>query len=341
MFTQTEGWGIGGTQDPGDHVLRTTDGGNTWIDVTPPEPIPNVGDSDKEAMAFFLDTNTAWVTYAPQGTFSIPDTPFIWYTTDGGQSWGASPPLNTQGMMESYFPLFLLFADEYTGWFMVSVGAGMSHQYTMVYKTQNGGVSWEKIHDPMSSTHLQSCCKTGLAFADTQTGLVTTDQGAYASPYVEWTHDGGLTWEHQSLPPLTNNPDMFNNSYCEGHSPHLFSPQSAMLALECKNYGTDTTDRYIYITKNGGAVWYAYEYPGGELIFFDSVLGYALTREIYKTSDGGQAWTHVRTVYWDGQFSFINPDLVWAVVRSDEGIALVYSTNGTEYWNEIMAVIGE
>ena len=341
MFSETRGWAIGGEEDPGDHILYTIDGGNTWADVTPPELNPSVGEPEKKAFAFFFDKTTAWVTYYYLDSFDTPDAPVVWYTTDGGESWAASPSLDTRVSMDFYSPTFLHFADQNIGWFIVAVGAGMSHQYTVVYKTQDGGFSWAMIHDPMNSTHLQSCCKTGLAFADTQTGLMTFEQGPYAEPYIEWTYDGGLTWEHETLQPLSSFPDMFSNGYCNGHSPHLFSPQMATFALDCRNFSADTTDYYIYRTQNGGTTWDGDEYPGGALYCFDADNCFALSREIHKTTDGGENWAHVSTVYWDGQFSFVNQQLGWAVARSDDGIALVKTTNGGELWEMLSPVVGE
>jgi photosystem II stability/assembly factor-like uncharacterized protein len=340
MFSETRGWAIGGEEDPGDHIFYTVDGGNTWVDVTPPELNPSMGEPKKAAFAFFMDKTTAWVTYYNQDRFEVPDSPVVWYTTDGGESWEVSFPLRPLSM-DHYTPIFLHLIDQNTGWFMVAVGVGMSHQYTVVYKTKDGGFSWAMIHDPTNSVHLQTCCKTGLAFADTQTGLMTFEQGPYAEPYIEWTYDGGFTWEHETLQPLSGFPDMFTNGYCNGHSPHLFSPQMATFAWDCRNFSADTTDYYIYRTQNGGATWDGYEYPGGALHCFDEDNCFALSREIHKTTDGGATWTHISTVYWDGDFSFVNPDLVWAVVRSDTGIALVKSTNGGERWEMLAPVVGE
>jgi len=330
MFTQTKGWGIGGEQAPLNHVLQTMDGGKSWSDVTPPEPAPIPGWPEKEAVAFFLDIDTAWVTYAPvDGSF--PEDTVIWYTTDGGASWAASLPLKVRG--DYYEPLFLLFADGDTGWFMVAVGAGMSHQYNEGFKTENGGVTWEKIIDPTDSVYLQTCCKTGLAFADEETGLVTTEPGPYVEAYVEWTDDGGLTWEHDALPLPTT------GDYCTGHSPRFFSPQSAVLALDCRNFNLDSTESYLYKTTNGGTDWQIYDYPGGDLIFLDEDEGFALSREIHKTNDGGQTWTYVKTLCWDGQFSFIDADEGWAVGRCEDAIGLYHTDNGGESWDEILPVI--
>ena len=344
MFSVTDGWGIGGEEDPGDHVLRTMDGGNTWTDVTPPEPNPSVGESRKVAHGFFLDEDTAWVTYSLLSFFGIPETPIMWYTSDGGQTWEPGGSLDIRVSMDIYSPSFLHFADGQNGWFLVSVGGGMSHSYTMFFKTNDGGLKWERVIDPMNSVELQGCCKTGMVFIDEETGLVTYEQGPYANVYIEWTHDGGFTWEFQSLPPPTNDPNLFDDTYCTTHSPNLFSPQSVTLGVNCRRYeddGTQTFFNLVYKTTDGGSTWQTYEYPGGKLQYLSPNTAFALSREIYKTTDGGETWEHVKTVYWDGQFSFINPQMCWAVVRSEEGIALVKTTNGTKTWQELKPVIGE
>jgi photosystem II stability/assembly factor-like uncharacterized protein len=334
MFTQTAGWGIGGEAAPLNHILRTQDGAGSWTDVTPPESAPNPGDADKRVVAFFLDTAAAWATYAPQGT-GIPAAPFIWYTTDGGASWTAGPPLSSSG--EFYSPTFLYFVDAHTGWFVVQVGAGMSHEYTEIFKTQDGGVSWDKIIDPYVVDSPQSCCKTALAFADSQTGMFTAEQGAYADPYLEWTDDGGLTWQNVALPFPSSASGML---YCKGHSPHFFSSRSALLALDCRNLDTDTAGSYLYRTADGGAGWQISAYPGGELVFLGADEIFALGRQIHKTTDGGQTWTYVKTVCWDGQFSFVDADLAWAVGSCGDGpVALYHTVNGAASWNEILPVL--
>src|SRR3989304_3057758 len=48
MIDAASGWGIARAAAPEDHVLRTSDGGRSWQDVTPPEPsvLPPVQSAD-------------------------------------------------------------------------------------------------------------------------------------------------------------------------------------------------------------------------------------------------------------------------------------------------------
>ncbi len=45
MLDPYSGWGIGGLVHAQDHIFRTQDGGDTWRDVTPPQPVPAAGDA--------------------------------------------------------------------------------------------------------------------------------------------------------------------------------------------------------------------------------------------------------------------------------------------------------
>lgn len=75
----TAGWGL----EIAGHIVRTTDGGTTWQDVTPPNGIYN-------ATTFFdLDANHAWavddvqIACGPTGLSWCPGA-MIWRTSDGG-----------------------------------------------------------------------------------------------------------------------------------------------------------------------------------------------------------------------------------------------------------------
>jgi len=337
MISTTAGWGIGGQNQASDHVFRTRDGGTTWQDVTPPEPIPQDQDDSKAATGYYLDRNSAWIIYRLNQGFPVPDIAAVWRTNDGGASWQPTF-LDTTFAGEGFYPSDMVFVDGQHGWFLIHMGGGMHHDYVSLYATDDGGVTWQALLTPYNDGGIQSLDKTGMAFFDERTGWLTIGNLGVAN-YMPlfYTNDGGSTWQEINIPAPQAAPDLFEGSICELHSPQVFSQTSAKFALNCKFFGGDSSETYYYLyaTLDGGSTWRILPYPGGSLEFFDERTGLALGRSIYKTSDGGQTWTQVKQVNWDGQFSFVNENLGWAVAHNENEIALVKTTNGGVTWQEI------
>src|SRR5574341_277921 len=216
MLDANTGWAVaaGGTGDPDDHLLRTTDGGATWRDVTPPENNDPSAPLAKAAIGFFLDAGTAWVAYYDRTAGPAVVSPVVWRTTDAGQTWAASQTLDVSDG-EFYSPSDMVFVDGRTGWLLAHAGAGMMHDYVFVFATSDGGQTWNRIVDPFMDTLPQSCGKTAMIFADAQTGWVTGDcQGVQpGAPYLQKTVDAGRTWQAVELPPRS-----------EEHTSELQSP---------------------------------------------------------------------------------------------------------------------
>jgi len=172
-----------------DHVLTTADGGQTWRDVTPPEPAPKEG--NLAAQGYFADAGAAWVIYHSQNEMVIPAAALVWRTQDSGQTWQPSLPLDLQGLNEFYSPSDLVFADSQNGWLLVHVGAGMSHDYVALFRTQDGGQTWARLLDPYGDSGIQSCQKNGLVFPTAQNGWLTGDcGGVMAGAFLFQTADG-------------------------------------------------------------------------------------------------------------------------------------------------------
>jgi photosystem II stability/assembly factor-like uncharacterized protein len=336
MFSPTDGWAIGGERDPGDHILLTSDGGHTWDDITPPEPEPT-GEDPKVAYAYFLDADTAWVTYGYDPFFTVPEYPIVWFTEDGGESW--TPRGELSGLGGIYNPLFFTFTDALHGWLLVHVDSGMSHTYVFLYRTQDGGATWERIIDPYSDNTIQLCTKTGMAFADADTGWITINcNGVVEGAQVIKTQDGGETWE---IIELDLDPALGGGSfdgYCGTHSPHAFTSQVVIFGVNCKDFSGDTiyTYSFVYQSNDGGAGWDLYGTPGQRLLFLTPDQGFAFsdiipgtenTRELYITQNS-EDWELIRQVYWDGQFDFVDASYGWAVAREGDEIALVRTENG-------------
>lgn len=343
MLNEQRGWALGGKTPRGDHVLRTADGGITWLDVTPPEPAPVDDQSEKMAFGFFLDEETAWIGYHSALDYPLNDTLeeniefYTWRTQDGGGSWEPSGSVWVEFVGSNYVRPYMQFVDAQSGWVLARRGGVGMHKYPVyLMSTEDGGAHWERLIDAYEGD-LFSCWKTGMSFTNTRTGWVTIGSCPLTEAVVQMSVDGGSQWEMVYLPPPAEQPDLYDISACDSHSPILFSASHGVLAVSCMSWSDDTEseNHFMYVTEDGGQTWRASRYPGGELMFLNSDVGWALSRDLYESQDGGRNWTKIKTVNWDGQFSFVTDQLGWAVARNDEEIALVWTQDGGQKWMEI------
>jgi photosystem II stability/assembly factor-like uncharacterized protein len=165
------------------------------------------------------------------------------------------------------------------------------------------------------------------------------------------TFDGAGHWETRELPPPPDKPDLFESfDYCEPYQPRMLSGQSIRMLMGCfsgyEYSPPQAFSSYLYSSEDGGSTWTSVPLPEkvianqDTLFFFDKDNALLLGRDIYRSTDGGQTWTYVKSVFWDGQFSFIDPQTGWAVARTNDQIALVRTSNGGAAWIEIKPVVG-
>jgi len=335
MSTSQVGWAIGSSQRPLNRVLRTEDGGLTWRDASPPEGLLVGGDTAIEAEGFFLDADHAWVTYYDAG--GAPSSANVWSTVDGGATWQASGELAFETSGEFYRPR-LNFADANAGWFAATHGfAGMGGSYfNMVFRTVDGGRTWQ-------GQSLDSGDITGLAAApgDPLRAMITQSVpgAAYGWP-IEFfiTHDGGRIWRTQELPAPADQPGLFSAyDRCYASSPVFLPSGPALAVVTCEN---DSGDSAAFITRTADDWTTASAFPfNGRDLLFVGETGWGLGRQVSQTTDGGRSWTPIKTVNWDGQFSFVDSLEGWAVASSQEGSALVHTTDGGRSWEILEAVI--
>lgn len=336
MFDASNGWAVAGIEAAEDHLAITNDGGNTWYDHTPPQPAPAGGQLN--VIAAFLSQQTAWAFFYNPEPAPVEGVHNVWRTQDGGRSWQTSQPLDSSGLVETFYPSHLQFVDERAGWLLVHVGVGMNHDYVVLYRTQDGGETWQRLIDPTSNDGgIQACYKTGMQFTDAQNGWLTGDcNGVAAGVLFYSTQDGGQTWQSVALPPPPDKPGQFEDftMACGSYSPDFLDANSGKVAVQCINQETEPReiDYYLYQTDDGGTRWSSNLYPGGTLYFLDDQNGWALGREIYQTQDGGVTWLRISTVSWDAQFSFLDGQLGWAAARSEDQFGLVRTTNGGRSW---------
>jgi photosystem II stability/assembly factor-like uncharacterized protein len=356
MADATRGWAVGRAEgDLNDHILRTADGGVTWQDVTPPEPEGDAG-AGRAAVAYFAGDN-AWAAYYDRD-FSLAEAAYVWRTSDAGATWAYGSPLDLSDM--EFFTLSdLHFAGREAGWLLAHVGAGMNHDYVVMFHSRDAGAIWERTVDPFDirEDNLQmSCYKTGVGALSALTLWVTGDcQGVAPGYFLQRSDDGGVTWRLETLPPPAGMPNAFErqDGSCGTYRPTVIdsSTPEVLLVLTCNFYeDTLVTAHHLYSTSDGGSTWQTRPLPAPITTWLNRQEGWAvnaldpnnpgLLRPLYHTTDGGATWTEINTVAWSADLDFTSSTLGWAVAQSGGESALVRSDDGGASWDVVEAVIG-
>jgi len=155
-------------------VLRTTDGGNTWEDISP-------SDHPQVDGVFFLDGSHGWLASDVGGTLDV------YVTTDGGSTWIHSSLAGSYSDGDGGASWDFL--TELTGWLAVRLPSSAAFARDVIYRTTDGGTSWDMFGvAPLDGP---------IAFVSETSGWGTG--GAEASALYQ-TVDEGKSWGEQSLP---------------------------------------------------------------------------------------------------------------------------------------------
>jgi photosystem II stability/assembly factor-like uncharacterized protein len=157
---------------PYSHILRTTDGGATWIDQT-------TGYNDWLMSSCLVNGNIGFVVgrrdFASYGTF------LILRTTDGGATWtdlSSLLPIQDAGGKGLFG---VSFVDVNHGW--VVGGTGPTAGLPVIFRTTDGGSTWANVTSGSFSFY-------SVSFSDTNNGIAV----GYDS-YIFRTTNGGSSWK--------------------------------------------------------------------------------------------------------------------------------------------------
>ena len=355
MLNVTSGWGIGQVEtDLNDHILYTSDGGRSWQDVTPPEAIVSAPPQGLAAITYFNAGGNAWVTFisqTPQPPTS--QTQKFWHSSDNGKTWQSGELSLVGFQMEYFIPFQLGFLDAQHGWVIAHVGAGMSHDYIVAFTTSDGGRTWSRVIDSEKNLELMSCQKTGLAFSTTVNGwLVGNCPGLMTNLFFYSTTDGGQTWQQANLTPPNKQPaDFFTSNAAACGIPELvyLSARTILLTVHCDINAAKQTVSWLYTGKLGVMQeGHQLPMPFGAIQFLNADEGWMVGSaqndpsapgEIYHTTNGGETWTKIISTTWQGTPNFINSNVGWIVARTEDKVALVFSSDGGVIWEALSPVI--
>jgi photosystem II stability/assembly factor-like uncharacterized protein len=326
-------------------LIRTEDGGNTWIDRTPPE-------YQYGAEGFFLDAQNAWLPMylTDSNRFGLL------HTTDGGQSWVQY----LQGPVSG-----LNFADSLHGW-AVSADVGAGNAFYTLSETSDGGKTWAPIPVnppspepdlPPGTIHLCNICNDTLYYDPLRLMITYGDLGSMeptGSVHIDVSFDQTKTWQAQDLPlpqgeasalVSPNNPVFVNNK--DGLLPiHLLkmNPDGS--------YGEEKL--ILYATYDGGASWSQLPTLLEEVPVFSSIAtdasGDIFTicgNDLCASHDGGQSWlkvssdmsfavTDTRTVT---NIDFVDSTTGWLLVQENGTTSLYQTTDGGAHWKALAPLL--
>ncbi len=357
MLNDQDGWGIGEVDsDLFQHILFTNDGGITWQDRTPLAALVSSPANGLIATAYFGSSADAWVSYSDRLPTGSQSQTVVWFTTDGGVSWDKSQPLDFGGVpMEFRMPSDLGFLDTDNGWIMMHLGAGMSHDYIAVFRTSDGGKTWQRILDPDKNPDMMGCVKSGLTFNTLSSGwLATNCPGLMPRLVFYHTTDGGATWENTNLPvPEGKAADYYAQSAIGCGIPKLdySTARSLILTLQCTNFDSGSHQSWIYATGDSGINWaqHPLPLPNNDIMMLNPSEGFLVGSAtldpnaggaVYHTTDGGTNWSLQTSTAWIGTPDFVDTQTGWVIAVHSQVRALVRSSDGGKTWAELKPVVG-
>jgi photosystem II stability/assembly factor-like uncharacterized protein len=350
MIDALTGWAFtqpnypGSTSFLGGDVLRTSDGGMHWKDVTPPYSRAN-----RQGYATsFLDASVAWLAVS-QGQTQI------YHTTDGGQTWQVAmlPSTAHQGNDA----VQITFVNAQDGWLLFS-GNDTGGDVIDVFHTSDGGKTWGRVSGTGTSASPDTApghlplgrTLWGLGFLSASTGWATS-LGEASDSVLFVTHNGGSTWQAQKFPvPATE------VSNIATLPPTFVSERDG--ALPVLLFGSDDERAFdLYTTHDGGVTWNGtvplrtsvYTAGGVGAIattmkFVDMSTGWFVgedggQHQVYMTADGGQHWakltaslgfTNITT------FSLLSGTTGWVIDAPDkQSSRLLRTIDSGHTWTEV------
>jgi gliding motility-associated-like protein len=257
-------WVCGYTTTPStaqeSRVFRSTNGGNTWTQVT--------GFPSNPSATNYLLRHIEFPTNQVGYVCGTRDT--VWKTTDGGVTWNKLP-LPTPGVTPqiTYNDMFALDANT-----VFLVGNGFPRK--AIFRTTNGGTTWQDITGN-ALTIFPTGNFNSVVFHDVNNGYIGCAGGFLV------TNDGGTTWRIDQTASTTNHTSIgfapkkvpagtpaanrrlfsvgaFSNHILEyGDTTKLNVSSSELLVSSCNN----TANGSITVTAAGGIAPYTYSIDGG------------------------------------------------------------------------------
>ncbi len=219
----------------------------------------------------------------------------------------------------------------------------------VIFRTTDGGATWtiasstNSRGESMPGALPYAGKKTGLSFLDASTGWITVDDGPSHIPWLYVSHDGGRTWQQQSLQlPPNQAPTRLGLA-----PPTFFNATDGVLPVYSVFIGgchPDNVDNEqcwgsdIYVTHDGGRTWHSTTLSAGQgyADFVDLNHGWVPSQTgLYMTSDAGQHWTKINPIGAGPGIllDFVSSETGWAITSGSD-VLLLKTEDGGHTWTK-------
>ena len=328
-------------------LLRTSDGGRTWIDRS-------AGAGSQPLSGTYLDDQTAWLpTYD-----STTNQGGLLQTSDGGQTWTQI----SYGPANPAFPEYgLHFLNAQNGW-AESADVGAGNIYYTLYGTQDGGKTWAALPVkgpsaeaglPPGTIHLCNICEDSLYYDPARLVIVHGGEASMQSTgsvQMQVSFDQGSSWKEHDLPLPRNAADAI-----VGHtSATFFNDGSGLLSVQLMKLDSTnniSSQRLVfYASPDGGTTWSLLpgqlddvgNFPLVQVIDSQNLLA-VHGSSLYTSHDGAQTWQKIASNLDFTQndsrtllaMDFVDPMTGWTLIKHDNVSLLYHTTDGGASWEQL------
>lgn len=277
FISATTGWVVGGTSGVGQPpvILKTTNGGTSWVSQNPP-----ILSDDYLYSVYFTSASAGW---------AVGNEGKIIRTSDGGATWLNYPPVTSAALFSVNFP------TSTDGWI---VG-----DYGFILHTTNSGTNWTA--QVYSGQNYLLCTKfisattgwvvgsSGLILKTTNGGSTFNQQTSGFNDFLSAVYftDASVGYAVGNLGKIlkTTNGGALWSSLNSGTTDYLYFVN---FASSSTGWAVGYNNTILYTT-NSGSSWTSQSQPNGQFYygvqFLNSTTGYAVGQSgiILKTTNGG------------------------------------------------------
>ncbi len=334
-------------------LWRTDDGGERWDSVSL-KGLALQADDLPSGLVYFLDSETGWISWSDGSRVKVAA------TADGGAHWST---VDLDGVL---YPLQMSFINSKQGWFAASSDGAMSHTQKTIYRTEDGGRTWEAVSSdsgyvaggsPTPDALTEVGYLRGMVFRTATEGYVTIANPVSSDLYFYRTVDGGERWTPVELSvPAAVGKDYASSEF----STPVFLGENKRDGKMIVRFGqADKYTAVVYTSRDGGATW-----QSGAILpqaatpdrvenvhFTDMDHGWVASgRALYRTTDGGATWRPVagddtfnqtlKEVSQMEQMRFFEGAAAkgWVLLVSDQRdrLSLLQTSDSGDTWKPIM-----